>query len=168
MSSYKAKHKDARTWRQRFERMDRNWKDTIPGLVDAYIAWSNSSAATSDEGVVLPDDALGKFDIDVLDIYSLRSSATITPTSESMSTAAMLVACGYLGTTPVNPSLAISLKTLELLRRLRLFKASFSIEAFAKLLCYCYKVRKPAPFATVPNVLRHIAPVSPTLSHRPV
>lgn len=124
--------------------MDRNWKDTIPGLVDVYIAWSNSSGAASSDGEDLPEGAApGQFDIDILDIYSLRSSATITPTSESMSTAETLVACGYLGTTPVNPSLAISLKTLELLRRLRLFKASFSIEAFAKLLCYYYKVCKP-------------------------
>ena len=34
-NSYNEKYKDARTWRQRVERMDRNWKDTLPSLVDA-------------------------------------------------------------------------------------------------------------------------------------
>lgn len=58
----------------------------------------------------------------------------------ALSVAEALVVNGYLGTTPVTPAVAISLKTLELLRRIRLVKASFSLEAFAKLVCYYYSV----------------------------
>ncbi|KAI0350003.1 hypothetical protein OH77DRAFT_1576588 [Trametes cingulata] len=51
-----------------------------------------------------------------------------------------LALVGYLGNAPLNPSLAISFKTLELLRCLKLVKASFSIEAFTKLLCHQYYI----------------------------
>ncbi|KAF9489129.1 hypothetical protein BDN71DRAFT_1402123, partial [Pleurotus eryngii] len=47
---------------------------------------------------------------------------------------------GYLGMTPITPNLAISLKTLELFRRLRLRKASLSVEAFAKVMCNYYNM----------------------------
>ena len=48
---------------------------------------------------------------------------------------------GYLATSPVDPTLAISIKTLELFRRLRCRKASLSVEAYAKVLCDLYAVR---------------------------
>lgn len=77
--------------------------------------------------------------IDVIDIYSGATSAGI-PVSGNQTFAEALVMAGYLGTTPVYPSLAISLKTLELFRVIRLFKASFSVESFAKMICYMYYV----------------------------
>ncbi|TEB36285.1 hypothetical protein FA13DRAFT_1903597 [Coprinellus micaceus] len=49
-----------------------------------------------------------------------------------------LTAWGYLPTTPVNTSLAISLKTLQCYKYLCQRKASFSVEAFAKVLCDLY------------------------------
>lgn len=76
----------------------------------------------------------------MIDIYSGATSAEI-PVAGDQTFAEALVAAGYLGTTPIYPSLAISLKTLELLRVIRLFKASFSIEAFTKMICYMYYVR---------------------------
>lgn len=79
------------------------------------------------------------FDIDIFDIFSTSSQASVSSDS-ALSIAEALVSNGYLGSTPVMPSLAISLHTLELLRRIRLFKASFSLEAFAKLVCYYYSV----------------------------
>lgn len=48
---------------------------------------------------------------------------------------------GYLGATPHSPTIAISLSTLELYRRLRLRKPSLSVEAFTKVLCDLYHVR---------------------------
>ncbi|KAH9885847.1 hypothetical protein C8Q73DRAFT_620026, partial [Cubamyces lactineus] len=78
------------------------------------------------------------FTIDVLDFYSLHRTATIPMPPDCGTRAEALVLSGFLSSVPLQPSLAISLKTLELLRRIRLFKASFSIEAFTKLLCYYY------------------------------
>ncbi|KAJ8454198.1 hypothetical protein ONZ51_g13169 [Trametes cubensis] len=45
---------------------------------------------------------------------------------------------GYLAASPISPSLAITFNTLEHFRLLRLRKPSFSIEAFAKVLCDSY------------------------------
>ncbi|OCH83908.1 hypothetical protein OBBRIDRAFT_815670 [Obba rivulosa] len=56
------------------------------------------------------------------------------------SAAEALTLHGYLATTPVSPSFAISFKTLELFRRLRLRKPSFSAEAFTKVICDFYVV----------------------------
>ncbi|KAI0686688.1 hypothetical protein BC835DRAFT_1417541 [Cytidiella melzeri] len=47
---------------------------------------------------------------------------------------------GYLAKTSSRPTVAISLKTLELLYRLRQRKASYSVEAFAKVLCDYYQI----------------------------
>lgn len=75
----------------------------------------------------------------MLDLYTLVSTATISRTAD-MTTGQALVLNGYLATSPVNPSVAVDIKTLELFRRLRAHKASFSVEAFAKVLCDLYMV----------------------------
>lgn len=82
------------------------------------------------------------YTVEVFDLRTLQTSATIPRTPDMSSTAKALVLAGYLGTTPVMPTLAISLDTLELLRVIHMFKASYSIESFVKLLCYYYKVRE--------------------------
>ena len=79
------------------------------------------------------------FMIEVLDIYTLKSSVTIPCSGQELPIQA-LVKNGYLGNTPTTPSLAVSLKMLELFRRMRLRKPSFSVEAFAKVLCDLYSV----------------------------
>ena len=80
------------------------------------------------------------FTIDTLDLYSLTMSTTIHRGAEDMSVSEALVRSGYLGTSPINPSLAISFPTLELLCCLKIFKLSFSMEAFAKLTSHYYKI----------------------------
>ncbi|GBE83749.1 hypothetical protein SCP_0508050 [Sparassis crispa] len=112
----------------------------MPELIDTYLAWqhplSTPAAPAADEA---RDNMAYTFDIAVLNIYTLTPSVTV-PRAANATMAQSLVRNGYLGMTSINPSLAISLKSLELLRALRLFKASFSIEAFAKLLCHYYKL----------------------------
>jgi hypothetical protein len=48
---------------------------------------------------------------------------------------------GFMSPVPDTPSLAISLTTLELYRRLRLRQPSFGIQAFTKVVCDLYEVR---------------------------
>ncbi|KAI0713716.1 hypothetical protein C8Q76DRAFT_768688 [Earliella scabrosa] len=98
-------------------------------------------ADEQDEGVQIRD-LMGlrhpdPFAIEVLDIYSLARTTNVC-FSGALTHAAALVMHGYLPTVPELPNLAISIKTLELLRCLKLFKPSFSIEVFAKLLCHYY------------------------------
>lgn len=76
----------------------------------------------------------------VLDIYTLKAEVTVERDPASLSPALDLIAHGYVAKTPVRPTVAVSIATLELLYRLRQRKASFSFEAFTKVVCDYYKV----------------------------
>ena len=80
------------------------------------------------------------FSIELLDIYTLDTSVVVPCSSEELLIQA-LAKNGYLGNTPMTPSLAISFRTLELFWRIRLRKSSFSVEAFTKVICDMYSVR---------------------------
>ncbi|KAI0323240.1 hypothetical protein GY45DRAFT_1213278, partial [Cubamyces sp. BRFM 1775] len=126
--------KDKRTWRQRVHHAEKNWDPVLPKLVQAYLVWRYSLTATP------PADQIDEnyaFTIEAVDLYNMTSSLSISRSADQSALEA-LVRHGYLGNSPVNPSLAISLRTLELLRCLKLVKPSFSIEAFAKLACLMY------------------------------
>ncbi|KAI9057445.1 hypothetical protein FKP32DRAFT_1615289 [Trametes sanguinea] len=70
-------------------------------------------------------------------MYSLAREARI-PRDANNTTVIAMALHGYLATTPVSPSLAITFNTLEHFRLLRLGKPSLSVEAFAKVLCDSY------------------------------
>lgn len=127
----------------------------MPELVSAFLKWKYPSADRtqdtppadaptptesdedqSDEDLV--DEDLS-FTLQLVDIYSLGQEVNVNRMA-AVSVAGALVSQGFLGNTPLNPSVAISLKTLELYRRLRLRKASFSVEAFTKVICDFYAV----------------------------
>lgn len=138
-------YEDNRTWRNRTQRVKANWELLYPELTSAYLRWkypsdppdpqpSTPSADTSDDS----DDGFN-FSIETVNIYTLAHTAHIQRTSH-VSAALALVRQGFLGNSPLNPTLAIAVKTLELYRRLRLRKPSFSVEAFAKVICDLYSV----------------------------
>lgn len=79
------------------------------------------------------------FDQDIIDLYTLAQVAVI-PRDEDTTVAVALVRAGFLGASPNNPSFAVSLRTLGLLYTIRLFKPSFSIEAFAKVVTHTLAV----------------------------
>ncbi|KAG6819075.1 hypothetical protein H0H93_015744, partial [Arthromyces matolae] len=137
---------DHRTWKTRREAEFRHWEEILERLVDAYLEWqrrpssppppthSHNHASTD-----VPEDPENyDFEINVIDLYSLDTTATIRRSPESTSAAVDLTRAGYIGNTPEKPSIGISIKTLELFRVIRLHCPSFSVEAFAKTLCYLY------------------------------
>ncbi|KAL6298786.1 hypothetical protein BKA93DRAFT_820202 [Sparassis latifolia] len=132
------------TWRQRMRHLDENWQPLLPKLVDAYLSWRYGPDRPADEpteATASADDGIDyNFEIPVLDIYSTVNSASICRPAHIESVTEAFVLNGYLESTPLNPGLAISLKTLELLHCIRLYKPSFSVEAFAKLLCHFYMI----------------------------
>lgn len=128
---------DHRTWKLRRDSLNQNWAPLMEALADAYLEWRHPSTPRT-EATPSPYD----FTIDVVDIYELTQAAFITRSEDSSSAAIALVQAGFLGTSPHSPSLAISLKTLELFRVIRLHRPSFSVEAFAKTICYLYSVSK--------------------------
>ncbi|KAG6823553.1 hypothetical protein H0H92_009819, partial [Tricholoma furcatifolium] len=128
---------DHRTWKLRRERFDKNWQTIMQDIVTAYLTWRKAPSLHNP----LPDppDPAYSFTLDAIDIYTLPKTVHITR-SATISPSAALVHAGYLGNSPLSPSLAISLKTLELLRVIRLHRPSFSLEAFARIVCYFYVV----------------------------
>ena len=86
--------------------------------------------------------------INVYDLWTLQSTLSITRDASSLSPALDIMAHGFIAKTPVRPTVAVSIRTLQLLYRLRQRKASLSIEAFAKVVCDYYNVSLP-PFSEV-------------------
>ncbi|RDX41997.1 hypothetical protein OH76DRAFT_1458975 [Lentinus brumalis] len=83
----------------------------------------------------------GSWDValDIIDIISLERRALFRR-SATQRTAIAIAESGYLPTSPQHPTLAISFRTLEYFRRLRLRKSSYSVEAFAKTMCDLYGI----------------------------
>ncbi|KAJ3816761.1 hypothetical protein F5880DRAFT_1626459 [Lentinula raphanica] len=118
------KRVDGRTWAQHLRQNAANWQPHLESMTDMYIQWKYHdppNIVTFQDPTASPAVDGWDFDINVIDIHTLAR----TP-----------VAVALLGTTPVNPSVAIALRTLELFYSLRLFKPSFSVEAFAKTICH--------------------------------
>jgi len=93
------------------------------------------------------------FTMDCVDLYTLLTSINV-PRTASVTVPEALMIQGYLATSPVDPTFAISIKTLELFRRLRCHKASLSVEAYAKVLCDLYAVRT-LPFLLFQTLRSH-------------
>ncbi|KAF9076441.1 hypothetical protein BDP27DRAFT_1210207 [Rhodocollybia butyracea] len=127
------KYKDARTWKQRVQRFNDAWASIIDELVEQYICWKYSIPSQTAE----PATTGWEFSIQIIDVYTLTREATVPRNSETKATSA-LVQAGYLPASPESPSIAVSLRTLELFYATRLFKPNFSVEAFAKTVCHLH------------------------------
>ncbi len=145
------------------QKFDEHWQLVIPKLVDAYVQWRYGNP-DSEDPEVLPSDA-DVVEIEVLDLSGTQRSVSIKRCA-TRSLMEDLALSGYLGTAPLHPSFAISFKTLEHFRIMRLFKASWSVEAFARMLCYQYYVCSHV--STDWQVLMTTGPGSlpPVLPHR--
>ena len=106
---------------------------------------------SKDPGLLLPGVTI---EMTTIDIYTLSKLIKINVSSTGTdTTASALAQLGFIGNAPFNPSVAVSIKTLELYRVLRRRKPSFSIEAFAKVISDLYLVR-----LTLITALRRIHP----------
>jgi hypothetical protein len=146
------KHKDHHTWRQRVTRKHEAWKPLMEDLVAAYLKWKYPApSAAEDDSVTAaplsPESSEFNFMAEAVDLYSLATSVVITWPPSSKSPAIDAVAHGYLSPIPSSPSILVSIPTLELFRRIWLCKPTFSIEAFAKVICDLYSVRLPPSYS---------------------
>ena len=95
----------------------------------------------------LPDIII---EIAAIDIYTLSTSIKISVSSVGMdTTASALTELGFIGNVPFKPSVAVSIRTLELYHVLRRRKLLFSVEAFVKVISDLYLVC-PTP-TTIPR-----------------
>ncbi len=116
--------------------LDKNWEPLLPKLIEAYLKFREDGDAAAPPDA---DEMEAEETISILDLYTLDTATTFA-IRKGQRKAEALMAAGYICNAPLFPSLAISVKTLELFRTIRLFKASFSTEAFTKLLCHHYFV----------------------------
>ncbi|OBZ72322.1 hypothetical protein A0H81_07731 [Grifola frondosa] len=116
--------RDMQMWRQRIRNMDENWHPLLPNITDAYIYWRYNSKNPSPHPSDPSDDS---FTINMIDFYTVDTTATITQTVDITSTAEALILNGYLGSTPISPTLAISLSTLELFAIANVFDVYLTI-----------------------------------------
>ncbi|KAF9231234.1 hypothetical protein BU15DRAFT_90967 [Melanogaster broomeanus] len=89
------------------------------------------------------------FTIRTVDIFTLSTSAHIPCSADVTSVAEALVQAGFLGNSPINPSISVSFRTLEHYHFLCLWKPSFSVEAFAKVLCDSYQMPYRRTYRTI-------------------
>jgi hypothetical protein len=136
-------YQDKRTWRNRLDSLHANWSPLLAGLTDTYLQWKASSSSCEDVVSASPmsvADTDHSFTIPTINIFTLSHEVTIPHSADSMSVMDSLLRAGYLSPTPITPTIAISLRTLEHYRLIHNRKPSFSIEAFAKVLCDSYSV----------------------------
>lgn len=146
-------HQDERSWRLRLQHLEENWASVIDEVTEVFIAQryyaSEIECAPQAWSPPPPDmsqppsqsDEYLNFNIPVVNLFTCQSNVLISHSKYRKSRAASLVMAGYLGTSPVQPSFAICLKTLEHYHQLRLRQPTFSVQAFTKVLCNTYLVR---------------------------
>lgn len=128
---------DTRTWKERRKRELDAWNPFIGRMADAYITWKYGPQPVVPSE---PEDALHPYRIMVMDIFTMAEDITIHRPATSNSPAVDLASHGYLCKTPVRPKVAVGFRTLELFHRVRLRKASLSIEVFTRVMCDYYEV----------------------------
>ncbi|KAI9061959.1 hypothetical protein FKP32DRAFT_1574922 [Trametes sanguinea] len=111
---------------------------TGPDVLSASECRDTDEGRSADQGTSARDDAYD-FEIAVVDLQTLASTARIRRRADQ-TTVVALAQQGYMATSPISPTLAVSFNTLELFHRLRLRKPSLSVEAFAKVICDYYAI----------------------------
>jgi len=109
--------------------------------VDRPACTTNEDTTTRTPPAPCSEDLID-IEVTVIDIYTLSTSLSLSRV-DNKTTAVALASLGFIGNTPFKPSVAVSIKTLELYRLLRRRKASFSVEGFVKVICDLYTVGCP-------------------------
>lgn len=76
----------------------------------------------------------------VYDIFGLSEEVTVMRPFTSISPSVNLMHHGLVAKSPDSPTVAVAVKSLQLLHRFRQWKPSVSIEAFTKVVCDYYTV----------------------------
>ncbi|PPR04386.1 hypothetical protein CVT24_013215 [Panaeolus cyanescens] len=146
--------RDTRTWKQRSTRVQKNWAPQLEELTKAYLQWSypepskpqvpshddpNAMETDQTDPNNEQDERQYNFEIAAVNLYTLETKVTVERGADQTTLTALMLA-GYIGNSPINPSIALSIKTLQLYLTIRQRKPSFSFEAMAKVLCDLYQI----------------------------
>ena len=104
-------------------------------MADAFVQWKyTSNMNPPSSGHEYP------YSVTVFDIFTMEQHLTIYQPRSDNPVPVNLALHGFLAKTPSMPTLAVGFRTLELFHRIRLRKASMSVEAFTRVLCDYYEV----------------------------
>ncbi|KAI0371571.1 hypothetical protein BV20DRAFT_922327, partial [Pilatotrama ljubarskyi] len=125
---------DGRTRRDHVLVRTREWDVQREDLVDTYLQWQAGippRSATSDDG------REEQWELHVVDFFA-RGSRSFSNPWPSTRTNVTLALHGYMGTAPLQPSVAIGFKTLAAYRQLHRMCPRLSVQAQVRALCYLH------------------------------
>jgi hypothetical protein len=123
------------------------WAEQFPLLATAYLQWKSSTLPRTTERPA----PVHQFHVKVMGIQGVYSFyylvsyvnlfsleyddlKTVDQQADEMANVS-LISIGLLGCSPVDPTTAFTLETLELYHRIRRQQGSFSVQAMTKVLC---------------------------------
>ena len=148
---------DPRTRHDRTERRNSQWAAQFDALVSAYLVWQaqcdqGGQERTEDADASGSPDA---FEIAIVDFFGASlaysrspavsysteaSKQSFRPIDTSEQVNVTLCRNGYIGTSPISPSIAISFQTIEAYRQLHRVCPRLSVQAFVRALCHLHAV----------------------------
>ncbi|KAG2737755.1 hypothetical protein P692DRAFT_20883222 [Suillus brevipes Sb2] len=132
-----SKHRqDKRTRTQRNHHANAAWTQQIPALVEAYLRWRHGPENHC-HGADEPSHHT--FSVSGVGIMDFSPHLLIQQQDNEVANAALL-RHGFLGCSPVQPTVAIRLECLELYHQIRRRQSSFGIQTFTKVLCALHNV----------------------------
>ena len=166
MLTHAREKKTARDWRTRQDRILRQVEDfqlQMDAMVDAYMQWSARQGQKAFPRWEMPfassePESQSEAHIRVIDLFgmspllvSLRpysppvifvdtAICTVPVASGDKFVSCALLQLGLVPCTPVRPTVAISIRTLEFFRVSSLYAPHFTLHAFGKVLCYSHIV----------------------------
>ncbi|KAK7007335.1 hypothetical protein R3P38DRAFT_3281563 [Favolaschia claudopus] len=138
---------DYRTRRDRTQILVDGFAAQLPQMVDAYLAWSLDTAKDGlGKLFVHPEDAVVEDNarIYVVDLFSACFTPVPIVRGDQLITSAF-VRQGLIPATPNNPSVAITIRTLEVFRATQLRCPRLGTQAFVRTLCDLHGV-PPRPY----------------------
>ena len=132
----------------------REWQQQLPALVDGFLAWKAGVRHCPADDVLSWDVMLVDFNGEPCALYPYtvmtssieRRLGAVTPASVEEYPNESLARQGYLGTSPLRPSVAIVFNTLEAYRQLHHACPRLSIQAQVQALCRLHSVSSFACF----------------------
>ncbi|KAG2120252.1 hypothetical protein DEU56DRAFT_747007 [Suillus clintonianus] len=131
---------DKRTRTQRNSHANAAWAQQIPALVEAYLRWKHEP-----EPRCADDPSHHAFSVRGVGIMDFAPHLLIQQQDNEVANAALL-RCGFLGSSPVQPTVAIKLECLELYHQIRRRQSSFGIQTITKVLCALHNVTYSSSF----------------------
>ncbi|KAG1844073.1 hypothetical protein DFJ58DRAFT_33147 [Suillus subalutaceus] len=118
---------------QRYQHAHAAWSEQIPLLIEAYMWWAHNMTETSS------DQEGHSFGVAAVGVMDFTANIDILQRPGEPANV-VLLQCGLLGCSPVQPTVAIHLHCLELYHQICQRQSSFSVQSITKVLCTLHNV----------------------------